>query len=210
MKSVLAIILFSAFSSLAIHGNDDRTILVVERISLGFPQGSFAIEGLQHASIDKHFDMDAFITIQEDNAEYYCRPREEWVPSVSVYDECELLKPDPGTRAAADRNKSRGRRDEVSGSNGRSPEYTNDSPGRLYFTVIPPFPGKKRRQAYLEEPLRMRFLYENPRGAYLTADVVIWEAELVNNAADPSGGNYQYATIMPFIYKMSPADTIED
>ena len=207
MKFVPALILFSAFSSLAIDNSNGKTTLIVERISLGFSQGTFAIEGLQHASVQEHFDMEALITIREDDAEYYCQPRGEWIPSLPVYDECELLKLDPGSRAAVDRNKWRGGPNGGSGSTNVRPEYTNNSPGKLFFTVMPPFPGKQRWQPYLDEPLKMRLLYENAQGTYLTTDVVIWEAELVNNAADPSGGNYQYATIMPFIYRMLPVDT---
>lgn len=209
MKFALAFILCSAFSSLATQDNDDRTTLVLEQISLGFPKGSFAIKGLQRALVHEHFDMDASISIKEDNTEYHCQPRGEQIPSLPVYDECELLKPVPGTRAGADRNKSIRSIYEGSSSSGERLEYTNNPPGRLFFTVMPPFPGKKRRQAYLDEPLKMRFLYENAQGAYLTTDVVIWESELVKDAADSSGGNYPYATIEPYIYRMLPADTIE-
>ena len=200
-------IICSAFLSLGKGINGLEKTLVLERLSLGFPRGSFDFEGLEHASVKKHFDMDAFVTIGEDNAEFHCRPPADWIPSPPVYQECELERPDPGTRAAADSerrgsNSDGGRRGIVVNL-----DDSDDIPGRLFFTVKRPFAGRKRWLSYLDEPLKISLRYETSQDAVLNADVVIWESELLFNANDPKGGSYQYSTVKPFIYRMFPEDS---
>ena len=204
MRLAAICMLCSAFLSLARNINEFERTLTLERLSLGFPRDSFDFEGLGHVSVKKDFDVNAFITISEDDAEYLCWPQADWIPSPPTYHECELEKLDFDTRVAADSDWREGNFDEYGRYAIANLDDDDTSPGRFFFTIIPPFAGHKRRVSYFSKPLKINFRYETTQGANLTTDVVIRESELVYNATDPKGGNYQHAIVRPLIYRMFP------